>query len=413
MVAALIVSMTACASDSSSHPVAQSDETVASTDVAALLGPEDVASGAPVKIGLLTEGSSATVAATDEVPAGQATVEWLNQHRGGIAGRPIELVVCEMKTDPAITSDCANKMVQEGVVAVTVSQTSYAEGLWRPLHDAGIPLLFTAASGDNLETDAQSTFIMANPAATFFGLPIAVAKSVGAKKVAFVVIDVPQAVDIIKKDNGATMGKAGLDYDIVPIPLGTADMVTQMQQIVSEGAGEVHILGNDAFCIAAIQGLKAVGYSGAISGVSFCFTDATRAALGSQLEGINIFASLAVGATGDPTYQLYLAVMAEYGQHVKSVDDPYSLSGYSAVATVAAALQNLQGDVTAATASEAIRTMPETELPGGGGVKIKCGGSAFPARPAICTNQWLRAELDASGEPTNYTVEDSTDVLAG
>ena len=410
MVGALLLGVTACASDSSSQPQAQTDETVAATDAATLLGPNDVATGAPVKIGQLTEGTSATVDASDEVPAGRATVEWLNQHRGGIAGRPIELVTCEMKTDPAITADCANKMVAEDVVAVTVPQTSYAEAIWQPLHEAGIPLLLIAASGDNLETDAQSTFIMANPQTTFFGLPIALAKSVGAKKVAFVVIDVPQAVDVIRNDNGATMGKAGLDYDVVPIPLGTPDMVPQMQKVVDGGAGVVHILGNDTFCIAAIQGLKAVGYTGAISGVSYCFTDATRAALGSQLEGISVLAPLANGATDDPTYQLYLAVMAQYGQGIKNLDSGYPLSGYSAVATVAATLQNLRGEVTAATASEAIRTMPEVELPGGGGVMIKCGGSVVPARPAICTNQWLRAELDASGKPTNFTVEDSSDL---
>jgi len=35
----------------------------------------------------------------------------------------------------------------------------------------------------------------------------------------------------------------------------------------------------------------------------------------------------------------------------------------------------------------------------------------MPEGPAICTNQWLRGVLDASGNPASYAVEDSTDLL--
>jgi hypothetical protein len=36
-----------------------------------------------------------------------------------------------------------------------------------------------------------------------------------------------------------------------------------------------------------------------------------------------------------------------------------------------------------------------------------------PAEPAICTNQWLRGILDASGKPGSYKVEDSTGLVGG
>ncbi len=413
VIGVLLVGLGACTEGSSGNSTGNTQDTVPATDVASLLGPDDVASGEPVKIGLLTEGTSDTVDASDEIPAGKATVEWLNQHRGGIGGRPIELVVCEMHADPAGSTECANRMVNEGVVAVTLPQSAYAEAIWEPLHDAGIPLIFGAASGEQLEHDAESTFIMINPSAAFFALPVSLAQSLGVDKVDFVVIDVPQAVDVVNADGAATMGRAELDYDVVPIPLGTPDMVPQMERVKANGAGVVHLLGNDAFCIAAIQGLKAVGYTGAISGVSQCFTDATRSALGAELEGISVLAPLADGAVDDPTYQLYLAVMEAYGQGIKEVGGYYALGGYAAVATVAAVLETIEGEVTAANAAETIRTMPETGLPAGGGVTIKCGGSAMPAKPAICTNQYLRAELDASGNPTNYSVEDATALVGG
>ncbi len=408
----LLALIAGCGDDNpSATPVRETEETVAGNAAADLLGPMDQASGEPVLIGQLTEGTSATVDASDELPAGLATAEWLNEYRGGIAGRPIEIVSCEMKVDPATTTECANRMIEEGVVAVTVPQAANTEALWQALHDAGIPLIVQAGTGNSIIEDTESTFVMTNPAAAFFGLPVSLAESEGADKVAFVVIDIPQALDVLVTDDGATMARAGLDYEVVAVPLGTPDMTQQMQQVKDSGAGVVHILGNDQFCIAAIEGLMAVQYEGAIAGVSYCFTDATRTALGSELEGISVLAPLAAGATEDPTYQLYLAVMEEYGDDVEDVDGSYAVTGYAVVATLAAALETLEGEVTPETVAETIRNMPETELPAGGGVKFQCGGVAMPNQPGICTNQWLRGELDATGNSTSYTVEDSTDIL--
>lgn len=124
-----------------------------------------------------------------------------------------------------------------------------------------------------------------------------------------------------------------------------------------------------------------------------------------------MLAPLADGATDDPTYQLYQAVMAEYGDDVDEADGYYALSGYAAVATLAAALETIEGDVDTETVAATIRAMPETELPAGGGGTFRCGGSAVPDLPAVCTNQWLRGELDATGEVASYTVEDSSDVV--
>jgi branched-chain amino acid transport system substrate-binding protein len=409
--AALLAALMGCGDDPAGGPSRESEETVATDLAEGLLGEPDPATGEPVKVGLVSEGTTATVEASDELRAGQATVEYLNEYRGGIGGRPIELVTCEMKVDPAVATTCADEMVQEGVVAVTLPQSAVTEALWEPLHGAGIPLMVQSGYGEALMADDQSTFVMVNPAAAFFGLPIALAHASGADKVAFVVIDVPQAVDIIEDDDGATMARAGLEYEVVRVALGTPDMTSHMQAVKESGADVVHVLGNDAFCIAAFQGLRAVEYEGAIAGVSQCLTDATREALGPDLEGVSVLATLANGATDDPGYQLYQAVIGEYGDDVRDVDGYYALGGYAAVAMLAAALDGIEGEITPATVNDAIKTMPETELPAGGGVTFQCGGSAFPDQPAVCTNQWLRSELDADGEPTDYTVEDSTDVL--
>jgi branched-chain amino acid transport system substrate-binding protein len=378
------------------------------------LGPEDPASGEPVRIGLASDGQTAAFDASSEVTAAQATVDYWNERRGGIGGRPIELVVCETGADPAGGTDCGNQMVEAGVVAVAVGQSTVAESIWEPVHQAGIPTMFLQTNGEAILADAESSFIISNPLTTAFGLPISVAEDQEVDKVAFVVIDVPVALSLFESVGPQILDNAGLDYELVKVPLGTADMTSQMREVVDSGAGVVQVVGYDAFCIAAFQGLGAFGYDGAVTAVSQCITDATRQAIpGDRLQGMYVTSAIALGATDDPTYQQYQAVMDAYGQDVGDVDNNVPMSGYTVIAALATALGGLSGDITPQSVSEAIKAMPDEPLPGGGGVTFRCGGSAMATMPSVCSNQWLRASLDAGGQPAGYEAVDSTDILEG
>lgn len=403
----------ACTDDSASSDddSGATDDSGASPSSADLLGSEDPASGEPVKVGILSDGATDAFDNTDELRAGEATAEYLNDYAGGIGGRPIEMVTCSIGADPGGAADCANQMIEAGVVAVTLSQSSVAESVWEPLHAAGIPTFFLAGFGEPLQQDDQSTFLLANPVTTFFGLPVAVAQAEDADKIAFVLIDVPQAVDLFEADGPALLESLDLEYEVVKVPPGTADMTTQMQQVAASGAGVTHVLGNDSFCIAAIQGLKAVAYDGQITAVNQCMTDNTREALAGQLDGVNILSQLALGDTGDESFQKYLAVMEAYGQDVTDVENYVAMGGYAIVASLGSALQGIEGDIDTETVISTIKGMQTADIAGAAGATFQCGGSADPAQPSVCTNQWLRAQLDADGNAASYTVEDSSDLV--
>lgn len=407
----LLLGVAACGDDDESS----ASDSEGAADAEDVLGPEDVAEGEAVRIGMVSDGSTDSFDNTDELRASQATAEYWNTHRGGVAGRPIEVVTCETGADPAGGTDCANQMVEEEVVAVALSQSAVADSVWEPLHAAGIPTMFLQTSTEGLLDDPETSFTMLNPLATLFGVPIALAESEGADTVAFVNIDVPQALATFESGAaGAVLDNAGLDYDLIRIPPGTADMTSQMQEIASGDAGVVYIVGNDAFCISAIQGLYAVGYDGAISGVAQCITDATREALpAEQLEGISITASLALGDEDDSAFQLYEAVMATYGDDVEDVDNALGMGSYAVTASLAIAMDGVEGDITPETVAEAIKTMPEAEYPGASDITFQCGGETFPEQPAVCTNQSLRATLDDEGVPASYEAIDSSDAVTG
>lgn len=408
----LVVAGAACTDDGATETGAgdATADTVAAGSADTLLGPLDVASGEPVKVGFMSDGATQAFDNTDEIRAAKAEAAYWNQHHGGIAGRPIEVISCESGADPAKTTDCANSFIAAGVVAVVQSQSTSAESAWRVLHGAGIPTFFTQGSGAEMTVDPDNSFLVFNPPVLLFGLPIALADEAGTKHLSLVVIDVPQAVDLVDV-YGARFKEAGYEYDLVRVPVGTADMSSQMQQVANSGAGVVYVIGNDSFCIAAFQGLNGVGYTGEIGAVNQCITDATREAMPTGLEGISVASSLALGATDDATYQQYLAVMEAYGHDVTDVDNFTSMGGYAAMGALATALGGLAGEVTPDTVAAAIKAMPESPYPGGGGIAFRCGGTAVPASPAVCTNQWLRATLDQSGSAATYTLEDSTGVF--
>jgi len=400
----------ACGGDDDDDDTSASDTTAEGTE--SLLGPENVASGEPIKVGMVSDGATQAFDNTDELRAAQAAAEYYNNHKGGIGGRPIEVVTCETGADPAGATDCANQLVEAEVVAVALSQSAVADSVWEPLHAAGIPTLFFQTSTEAMLADTTDSFVMVNPLATLYGTPIAAAEAEDTDKLAFVLIDVPQALATF--ESGAAdeiLDNAGLEYELIKVAPGTADMTVQMQQVVDAGAGVVQIVGNDAFCIAAIQGLTAVGYDGAITLISQCVTDATREALPGQLEGISITSTMALGAEDDPAYQLYLEVMDTYGEDVEDVPNAAAMGGYTVMSSLAVALQGISGDVTPATAAETIKAMSESDFPGADGLTFQCGGTAFTPQPAVCSNGSLRATLDADGFPASYEAVDSTDIL--
>lgn len=401
---------TACASSSSGGSSSPATTVPTTGQVSDLLGKKNVATGTPVKIGFVGDGATDAFDNSSEFTAAKATAAYWNDYKGGIAGRPIEIVTCATKADPGGGTDCGNQMVQDKVAAVGLSQSSVAESVWPPIHAAGIPMMFLGANGNALLEDAKSTYNLNNGNGTLFSVPVAVARQNHIKKVTFVVIDVPQALTSFESVGPALLKANHLDYNVVKVPAGTADMTAQMQQVANGGAGLVHVIGNDSFCIAAFNGLHDAGYTGEVSSITQCITDATRAQAAPEvLDGMHVTALTTIGDTTDPGYQLYNAVMRKYGNS-KEITSPTTMQAYTTTAALLTSLAGLKGAVDKTTANAAIKAMPESLIPGAGGMKFKCDGTASKQYASVCSSDTLSAVLDSKGNPKSYTV---TPALSG
>ena len=408
----LVFTAVACGSDdepsSTSNGAGSASSATASAPTGDPLGAPNPASGEPVVVGLITTGGDCAQCSEGgaiETPAAEAAVAYVNEYLAGIAGRPMKLVVCNNELDPSKATDCANQMISDGAAAVITGADSTVTG-WQVLHDAGVPVFSFATAESRYLEDPDSTFVMQDPEALTVEFPIAAAKEAGATKVSIIVVDLPAATDIYTDATKQKFMDAGLEVEIVPVPIGTPDMTPQAQQIVqSNSDGLVNIVGHDAFCIPAINGLLAAGFTGKIATISFCVTDTMREAVPSTvLDGMLLAASDTLGDASHPSTQLYKAVLDKYAAGRVPPEQSSGVAMFASFTSLALSAKGLTGDVTPASIITAARSMDNEVLPGSGGRHFRCNGKASETGPSVCSASGLTATLNAQGVPDSYEV---------
>jgi branched-chain amino acid transport system substrate-binding protein len=401
---AMVLVAAACGGDSKT--ASTTSTTLAAKEAANALGTPDKATGTPVKIGLITNGVGQGFDQHDDEPTAKAAANWINDYQGGIGGHPITLVKCVDKGDPSTAADCANELIRQNVNAVVYSSNGVFESSWRPLSAAGIPTFIQAVTGQDSVKEPKNTFTIQNGLASTVDGPIELAKKVHSKVFSVLSVDVPAATSNYTEGLGPKKIKdAGLELQLIAAPLGTPDLTTQTQQIVQKNPdGFLNILGNDAFCIAALNGLKAAGFTGTIAANEQCITDNTiKAVGGDSVKGIRVITNIPLAETDNPSTKLYTAVLQKWAPDVDPINGAFM---FLAMTGLGAATRSIE-DGTAITPDviiHAAKTMPWTEQPGSGGRHMRCNGKADPAQPAVCQNGLLYGSLGADGKPTSYTV---------
>jgi branched-chain amino acid transport system substrate-binding protein len=395
----LVVSLGAASCGSDAKTAAPSGSTSGSSKV---LGPLDKADGTPVKIAVISDGQMSTGDTSYEAKVIRAEAKWLNDHRKGIAGHPIDLVVCETRGDPGKAADCANQVIEQDVTAVITGQLRQMETVWKPLHEAKVPVIFYGANGDQILADRERTFSLASNTAPVV-LPALVAKQKGVKKkVAIAVLDVPAATELYEDTAPALFEELGVEFEVFPIPPGVPDVTPQMQRIASGGFGVVHLVADPSACIAILNGLRNVGAKVAITTLSFCVDDATRAAVGAEnLAGVVMSATSPAGLDNADT-RLYKAILDTYADGFRPQAEGSAMNSMMPLGALSVALEDLQGDLTPESLVTGLHQMTQKQLPFSGGLTFRCNGKANPASPAICVRGSLVATLDKAGKPGSY-----------
>ena len=197
----------------------------------------DQLTGEPLKLMAVYEGSG-IASASPEIPEGAiAAAEAINA-RGGIAGRPVEIIACDTQNDPNLAADCGRRAVSEGVVAMVGNLTLYSNQFMPLMAENRIASIgLEPATGDDFTSPAA--FPIAGGAPVIWaGMPGALAER-GAEKIVLARIDIDAGAALV---DFANAGLERFDMTVsrdVPVPPGAPDMSTYVAAALEDGTDAI------------------------------------------------------------------------------------------------------------------------------------------------------------------------------
>jgi branched-chain amino acid transport system substrate-binding protein len=381
-----------CSSSSSSKGASPGTTTTPTLDLS-VLGSAKPATGAPLKIGYIYAGQAENIDNTNEIKIAQATVKYLNAYRGGIAGRPVQLVVCTDHLTPAGSTDCANQMLAAKVPVVLAGEPASGGSIVQVLEPAKVPLLIS--TGADASVVSPDVTALANPV-IFVAAPIKIAKESGVKKVAVLVVDVPAASQA-KIIGDPLFKKAGIDVSWTSVPLGTPDVTPQVQAGISSGAQEFVIVGDTSLCVNSLKALKTLGFAGTVASNMNCLSDPSASAIPGGFSGL-LVPTTRVLDDSEPDYRLLQAIAAKYSPGTPTNDDGQASFGFVTVMGLARAMTNLKSSqATAAGITTALQTMPPERMPLLSARTFQCNRKAYSLLPAVCSNYAALQTINSQG----------------
>ena len=143
-----------------------------------------------------------------------AYADYINA-RGGIAGRPIEVTVCDEQFDPAVATTCARQAVEEEMVSVVGSFTFFAESIVPVIAESSITWFGACCPITPSELTSPYSFNIGNQPMYAVG---AVKKAIddGCESINAVIIDGAQIFIPPMENAMANLGQSFGDVIILP-----------------------------------------------------------------------------------------------------------------------------------------------------------------------------------------------------
>ncbi|WP_068166017.1 ABC transporter substrate-binding protein [Rhodococcus phenolicus] len=383
----------ACAGDQSPEGAAE----VASTSAL----PSNPAGGEPVKIGFVSTEGGAAVSLPEMREGAEAAVEYLNNNGGGLAGRPVDLVVCKQQEEPTSATACANQFVEQKVAAVLSPGTSQGPAIVPIVIGAGIPYVTLNGVAPIELTSPEVASLSAGLPGTLTAAATA-AKQEGMAKFTMFASDGGGIAAMIDQMGKPIFQGFGVELEVVPMPLGVPDPTPVVTAGLTSNPDGVSFIGDAATCTSVLKAVQTTAPTVKKVLIPTCLDENVVKAIGiDNVEG-NIGITATDALSERPDTVLYRSILAEYAPDLSPTG--YGSTGYQTVMALAAATTGISGEVDAASIQQALRTAANVEMPAGGGITFTCNGTAFSMMPSICSSQMLIGEINDQGIPENLTV---------
>jgi branched-chain amino acid transport system substrate-binding protein len=188
--------------------------------------------GEPIKVMTVTTLNAAGPTYQNIANTALAYADYINA-RGGIAGRPLEVTVCDEQFDPAVATTCAREAVAEGMVSVVGSFTFFAESIVPVIAESDITWFGACCPITPSELTSPHSFNIGNQPMYAVG---AVKRAVddGCTSINTVIIEGADAIFLTPMENA--MAALGQSFgEIVILPATAQDYSSEVAQ-ASDGA---------------------------------------------------------------------------------------------------------------------------------------------------------------------------------
>jgi branched-chain amino acid transport system substrate-binding protein len=355
------------------------------------------ATGTPIKIGLIANEGGTAVSLPQVTKAAVAAAKYANASLKGIGNHVITLDTCKEQEDDASAQACANKMVEDGVSAVVVGITAEGGAMAPTITQAGIPYI-TITGTAAAEFTLDNVFFDSSGVPGLFGGMAAQAKDKGYKKLTVLAGDTGSLIAGLKALGKPFFDAAGVDFEVVGIPPGTADTSAQITSASSGNPDAIAIVGDETLCISTLKGMQTLSLKKPIWTIPSCSGDSVQKAVPGALNGAVIFTN-SDPTSNDPEAKLYRKVMKQYAPKVKANSD--ATYGYQSMMGLIYAAAGLGDDTSPAAVIAAIKAAKDVPVPAGHGVTFTCDGNQWPGN-ALFRNFCATGELvtKLKGKPT-------------
>jgi branched-chain amino acid transport system substrate-binding protein len=356
------------------------------------LVPEEplAADGEPIVLGMINQENTPAGSFPELSGAVQAGVRFVNEQLGGIDGRPIELRVCNTEFSTEGSVACAQQFVEAGVPAVLGGIDVFGTGI-DTLTENGIPYV----GGIPVSEQSATSPISFQWSGGTWGATVAFAEyaatELHAERVAIIYGDYGSITQSAEYGE-AVLDRHGVESQLVPYPIIATDLSSPLQAAASFDPDAVVVLAADTGCKPAFEGIAALGIEATTFYVGACAAPTILDSLDDEVTDGAVFnVEGPIGADPpDPDLDLYLAVVAEYGDGL----DPIGAGtvSFRSFMNLYAVMREIGAEDLDPTAiAEALRA--KVGAPSFMGHDYTCDGEQFAGLPALCSPQQILGQL--------------------
>ncbi len=199
--------------------------------------------GEPLKVMTVTTLNAAGPTYENIANTANLYADYINA-RGGIAGRPLEVTVCDEQFDPAVATTCARQAVDEGMVSIVGSFTFFAESIVPVIAESSITWFGACCPITPSELTSPYSFNIGNQPMYAVG---AVQQAVedGCENINAVIIDGAQ-IFVPPMENA--MSAYGREFgDVIILPPTAQDYSAEVAQATTDADCVISIISETPF----------------------------------------------------------------------------------------------------------------------------------------------------------------------